>query len=563
MKVRTRYLQTFAGALLVATVLLMYLGYRAISEWQHSTKLIADRRAVEALYLLSTAVTRDMRGVQTQVLPQLDILGSRSEPYELGDEVATAFARFPYAESFFSWRTEGHGNKALYVFNRTDRQPAWYQGKVKAAEFPATFVKDPPALMPMAEALEQQSAFHTRFVVFQTDIGGQTYQVIGRPVYLAPSSHPVLQGVIGFTVNMNWVREHYFNELTSELSRVIDRNSVTLEIFDESNRLNASNHATADTQKAAVASVRGRKFPLLFFDPVLRATAPDKTVPVQYWTAQAQALEDESMLAAAAGARRTFVLISFAATAAVIALVLTVRATRSAAVLATMKSEFVSTVTHELKTPISSIRLASETLALGRFRSAETVGEYATILLNEVGRLSRGVDNLLTLSRIQDIDCFYTFESLDPGTLLEDALNNFHPSLMQLGFEVNVDIPAPLPAVRADRTAILQVMENLLDNAIRYSNGTRQLAISASAAEASVSLRIADKGQGIPADEAPHVFEKFFRGRNAASGGTGLGLAIVQRVMSDHHGEVRLKNNKGCGTIAEIILPIARNGKHS
>jgi two-component system phosphate regulon sensor histidine kinase PhoR len=284
---------------------------------------------------------------------------------------------------------------------------------------------------------------------------------------------------------------------------------------------------------------------------------------VQYWTAQAQALVDESMLAAAAGARRTFVLISFAATAAVIALVLTVRATRSAAVLATMKSEFVSTVTHELKTPISSIRLASETLALGRFRSAETVGEYATILLNEVGRLSRSVDNLLTLSRIQDIDCFYTFESLDPGTLLEDALNNFHPRLKQLGFEVNVDIPAPLPAVCADRTAILQVMENLLDNAVRHSNGTRQLAISASAEKASVSLRIADKGRGIPADEAPHVFEKFFRGRNASSGGTGLGLAIVQRVMSDHHGEVRLKNNNGSGTIAEIILPIARNGKHS
>jgi signal transduction histidine kinase len=243
--------------------------------------------------------------------------------------------------------------------------------------------------------------------------------------------------------------------------------------------------------------------------------------------------------------------------------VLTVRATRSAAALATMKSEFVSAVTHELKTPISSIRLASETLARGRFRSAETVGEYATILMNEVGRLSRSVDNLLTLSRVQDIECFYTFESLDPGALLEDALNNFQPRLKQLGFEVHVDIPAPLPAVCADRSAILQVMENLIDNAIRYSNGNRQLAISASATSASVSLRIADKGPGIPADEVPHVFEKFFRGRNVSAGGTGLGLAIVQRVMKDHHGEVKLSNNAGGGTVAEILLPIVRNGKHS
>jgi two-component system phosphate regulon sensor histidine kinase PhoR len=126
---------------------------------------------------------------------------------------------------------------------------------------------------------------------------------------------------------------------------------------------------------------------------------------------------------------------------------------------------------------------------------------------------------------------------------------------------VNVDIPAPLPAVCADRAAILQAMENLLDNAIRYSNGKKRLAISASATRAAVSLRIADWGQGIPPDEVPHVFEKFFRGRNVSSGGSGLGLAIVQRVMKDHHGEIRLHNNNGSGTIAEILLPIVKNGK--
>src|SRR5262249_38064050 len=106
-------------------------------------------------------------------------------------------------------------------------------------------------------------------------------------------------------------------------------------------------------------------------------------------------------------------------------------------------------------------------------------------------------------------------------------------------------------------TAILQVVENILDNAIRYSNGTRHLTISASADAAAVSLQIADRGQGISPDEAPHVFEKFFRGRNASASGTGLGLAIVQRVMRDHHGEVRLRSNNGKGTVAEILLPIS------
>ena len=225
-----------------------------------------------------------------------------------------------------------------------------------------------------------------------------------------------------------------------------------------------------------------------------------------------------------------------------------------------MKSEFVSTVTHELKTPLSSIRLVSETLARGRFRTSDKVMEYASLLLNEVSRLTRTVDNLLTISRVQDIGRFYTFESLDPGVLLEDALNTFHSRLQEEGFEVSVDIPAPLPLVYADRTAIVQALENVLDNAIRYSNGTRHLTISASASTTQVSLKVADKGRGIPPEEIPHVFEKFYRGHDASSGGSGLGLAIVQRIMKDHYGEVRLQSVPGSGTVAEILLPLKQEG---
>ena len=140
-----------------------------------------------------------------------------------------------------------------------------------------------------------------------------------------------------------------------------------------------------------------------------------------------------------------------------------------------MKSEFVSAVTHELKTPLSSIRLVSETLARGRFRSPEKVPEYATLLLNEVSRLTRTVDNSAERSPgFRTSSTFTHSNPLDPGTLLEDALHSFDSHLKEQGFDVHVDIPAPLPAVYADRSAILQVLENVLDNAIRYSNGTRE-----------------------------------------------------------------------------------------
>ena len=552
------YFQILAGALIVATILLMWFGYRATSEWQRSTRQVVDRRTIEVLYLMVTAITRDMRGVQSQVLPQLDPLENHSEAYELGDEAARAFSRFPYPDSFFSWKAEGKDDGILYVFNRADRPPAWYEGNVEIAGFPTTLLKDPPELADMVHLLRKQASLRTRSILFETTIKGEPYQVIARPVYVAPS-RTTLQGVVGFTVNIDWIRKHYFSELTAELSRVVEgRSSMALEIFDENGTLVTSNRPAGSVQPGPQTSARERKFPLLFFDPVQRATAPGEALPVRYWTARAQALPDESILAAASGARRTFMLISFAAAAAVIAMLLTVRAARSAAVLATMKSEFVSAVTHELKTPLSSIRLVSETLARGRFRAPEKVAEYATLLLNEVSRLTRTVDNLLTISRVQDIERFYTFESVDPGTLLEDALNSFNPQLKEQGFEVSVDIPAPLPAVHADRTAILQVLENVLDNAIRYSNGTRHLTISASAFDGDVILRIADKGRGIPPDEVPHVFEKFFRGHNVTSGGSGLGLSIAQRILKDHHGQVRLGSVPGSGTVAEILLPIGK-----
>jgi signal transduction histidine kinase len=166
------------------------------------------------------------------------------------------------------------------------------------------------------------------------------------------------------------------------------------------------------------------------------------------------------------------------------------------------------------------------------------------------------VDNLLSVSRVQDIEHFYTFESLDPGTLLEDALHSFDSHLKEQGFEVHVDIPAPLPSVYADRVAILQVLENVLDNAIRYSNGTRELTLSASTTETQVSLKIADKGRGISQEDAPHVFEKFYRGHDVSSGGSGLGLSIAQRIIKNHHGDVRLESKPGDGTVVEIVLPL-------
>src|SRR5262249_29314616 len=220
MNIRSYYVQILAALLVVATILLMWFGYRATSEWQRSTRLVQDRRTVEVLYLMVTALSRDMRAVQNQVLAQLNPSTNDAETYELSDEIAKAFARFPYPDSFFSWTGSIDSNGPLYVFNRADRPPLWHMGRgFQSTEFPTTLLKNPPELSDMTQLLRKQAALRGQFILCETNIGEEAYQVIARPVYEA-GSRKNLRGIVGFTVNLNWVRNHYFSELTGQLSRV-------------------------------------------------------------------------------------------------------------------------------------------------------------------------------------------------------------------------------------------------------------------------------------------------------------------------------------------------------
>src|SRR4029434_1563171 len=145
------------------------------------------------------------------------------------------------------------------------------------------------------------------------------------------------------------------------------------------------------------------------------------------WTVHVRSLPDQTLLATLQGARRMFVLISIAAGAGLLALVLTVRADRASAALASMKSDFVTAVTHELKTPVASIRLVGDTLSNGRYTSPKTVQEYAGLLSVEATRLGASIDNLLTYARYSSSAAASATElaNVEPADLVEDALQGW------------------------------------------------------------------------------------------------------------------------------------------
>ena len=171
---------------------------------------------------------------------------------------------------------------------------------------------------------------------------------------------------------------------------------------------------------------------------------------------------------------------TLAVAALALGLVLTARAARDSARLAEMRSDFVSTVTHELKTPIATIRAVGDTLVRGRISEPRALREYAELVVQEAKRLTRLVENLLAYARITDVTEVYAFEPLVLRDLVDEALKGFGAQLVEAGFDVQIDVPDDLPPIRGDQTALRLALDNLVDNAIRYSGTGRWIGLRAS-----------------------------------------------------------------------------------
>ena len=302
----------------------------------------------------------------------------------------------------------------------------------------------------------------------------------------------------------------------------------------------------------------------MFFDPLLVVLDPPADLPWDQWAVQVSVAADPTLAAAIRGADRTLIVAALAAASLAFGFVLTARAVRASARLAEMRSEFVATVTHELKTPIATIRAVGDTLVSGRISATGEQREYAQLVVQEAKRLTRLVDNLLAMARITDVADVYSFEPLALDALLDEVLDEFGQQLTAAGFDAQVDIPPDLPAVRADRRAMSLLLENLIDNAIRYSPATRSLRISARRdGPGMVVLEVRDQGRGIPAHEIDQVTRKFVRGHSAPSGGSGLGLAIVKRIVTDHGGHLVIRSTVDVGTVVTASIPISEHDEET
>ncbi len=225
--------------------------------------------------------------------------------------------------------------------------------------------------------------------------------------------------------------------------------------------------------------------------------------------------------------------------------------------LETIKKDFVANVSHELRTPLASIKGYSETLLDGGFGgitpldARDTARDFLRIIDKHATRMSRLIDDLLTLSRLESHQMTLVYAPVDVLELVLSTTAGFRKQAEVKGLTISVVMPDGLPKVSGDKDRIEQVVVNLLDNAIKYTPSGGSVKVSAGKTDGFVRVDVADTGIGIPADDMPRIFERFYRvdkARSREMGGTGLGLAIVKHIIQAHNGSLNVESRPGKGS---------------
>ncbi len=230
--------------------------------------------------------------------------------------------------------------------------------------------------------------------------------------------------------------------------------------------------------------------------------------------------------------------------------------------LGELKSNFVADVSHELKTPLALIRMYAETLQSGRISGDEKKQEYYAVIARESTRLTNLINDILDFARIEAGGKEYELHPTDAGKVVRETYEAYRPQLEHHGFEHRLDIAPGLPRIDADADALSQILVNLIQNSIKYSDDDKFLGIEVTGdvrrGRSGVLISLHDRGIGIRPDDRARLTEGFFRSQDTRvrqQGGTGLGLALVKRIVEAHHGTLDIESRLVKGSTFRVFFP--------
>ncbi|MEO8681513.1 MAG: HAMP domain-containing sensor histidine kinase [Vicinamibacterales bacterium] len=416
------------------------------------------------------------------------------------------------------------------------------------------FFIDPPLASLLAKEATKWMSYQKAFSLTYVQFGGRNYQVVLH--YLLANRGPRLPTVEGFLADPEHLSKNYFGPRVLRWRPPTEATTspeLALSIFD------SEGHEWFRTGRSLANEYDAKaEFPFLFFETGLFDSLSPFHPEVKMWTVRTGYESGE--IAAIAREQTSFqrfagLLVGFIAA---IGVGLTARSAVREMHLSEIKSDFVASISHDLKTPLAKIQLYAETLESGRARPQEKFDAYCRVIKLQARKLTQLIQELLDFSRIEAGVREYVMDELDLGQVVRSTLEMFESDLAQAGCTAEIIIPDTPVRVLGSEEGLQQLLANLISNALKYSPGDRFLRVALSSDERQAQIEVTDHGIGVPKGEYQRIFKKFYRSPAAAAAapGSGIGLTIVDHVVRAHGGTVDVQSAPVVGTTFIVRLPL-------
>lgn len=569
-----RTLRLTAGLAVAVTIpvaLLFYFQFRSLADLERASAVVLRQMSQETADHLLQRLEEEFRGPYLDAL--LRIRPSDADALALdtvGPVYARALDRYDFVDAFFVSAREGSVFPGeLLVFSRadnvTDEEPAtrgngepW--GRLVELGGHAFRVGTPEEAS-IAAAIRDLMRYKRTLVTWDQRVRGVECRMVFQLAFDTPARERVTS-FSGFCANLGRVRFEQMPRLVRQTLAAGHEGTgfppLVVTVLDEAGRI------VYQTEPADPDSfVHERRLPLVFFSTHLLEVLVPYRPQVEYWTMRTgygdQAIAD---IVRARTLPQVGLMIALALGLTCGAFFV-VRAAAREVRLAELKSSFVASVSHDLKTPLALIQLFAETLELGRLKTQERATEYARIIKGEARKLTRLINNILDFSRMEAGLRFYRLVPLDLAELVDRVIESHASQFEHNRFTVTRTAQPGVPAVMGDAEAIEQALDNLLSNAMKYSRDDREIRVHVGCEGAVASISVTDRGVGISRPHLRRIFRKFYRvnvDHADAPPGCGLGLAIVDHVMRAHDGEVRVESEPGRGSTFSLVFPVPVEG---
>jgi signal transduction histidine kinase len=549
--IRDRSLRLAGGlaiAVAIPVAVLFYFQFRSIGDLGRSSAVVLRQLSQETADGVTTAIEDALKAPYINVL--LRTPQAQSDPLNLTAIEPTfeqGLATMPFVTRFYVWSdvsTERRGELLAY-----DRENEGFHTNVPEA---ALVVQRFRELAPQKRAIS----------VFEATIDGRRSYFQAQLRFVFPERDK-LTSFAAFRVDAERIRSEFLPALVNEKLKSVEGPTgfplLGVTLADEAGRVIFPAGGSMPT-----IYVDDRTFPLVFFDPELVALSAPEGRKFERWRIRTDYGNQTIPAIIDARARPQRALMAMLAAVMALGVFFVARAAAREVRVAELKSNFVSSVSHDLKTPLALIQLFAETLELGRLKNTDRAHEYYRIINSEARKLTRLINNLLDFSKIEAGLRSYTRKPVNLTELTRGVLEALDSQFRHNQFTVTSRLDTDV-MVLIDPEAAVQALENLISNAMKYSPEHREIVVEVDQSAGYGMVRVTDRGIGVSPRLQRKIFRKFYRIQtDAGSGpqGTGLGLAIVDHVMRGHAGFVRVESEPGRGSTFTLHFPLYAGETH-